>query len=128
MWISLKELGARKGVEREVANGVTIPNLGEQKILARMQKSFQKHIKAQVCDVSKALLSVKRLVEMRSRAIFDSGGSSFEDLYRGERMNLVEKGGLYVLKVWTRAGEQAGFLKAERNPAADREQWPLGRR
>ena len=97
---------AKSGVQYECANGDRIPNLGEQKFVAYTQEGCQKGIRAQVCEVNKALLSVRRLVEAGNRVVFDAGGSYIEDIYRGEKMYLQEKQGMYSLKVWTKG---AGF-------------------
>ena len=80
----------KKGVEYEVANGVRIPNLGEQRFVAHTQEGFQKNIKAQVCDVNKALLSVRRFVDAGNKVVFDKNGSYIEDSVRKEKMHLVE--------------------------------------
>ena len=59
-------------------------------------------MKAQVCEVNKARLSVKRVVQAGNRVVFDSAGSYVEDTYTGERMPLREEGGMYMLKLWVR--------------------------
>ena len=93
---------AKSGVQYECANGERIPNLGEQKFMAHTQEGCKKSIRAQVCEVTKALLSVRRLVEAGNRVVFEEGGSYIEDIYRKERMYLQEKHGMYTLKVWTK--------------------------
>ena len=101
--VEIKEGAASKsGVQYECANGERIPNLGEQKFMAYTQEGCQKRIRAQVCEVTKALLSVRRLVEAGNRVVFEEGGSYIEDIYRKERMYLQEKHGMYTLKVWTK--------------------------
>ena len=57
-------------------------------------------MKAQVCDVNKALLSVRRLTQAGNKVVFDPNGSYIENLETGEKMNMQEKGGMYVLKLW----------------------------
>ena len=61
---------------------------------------------AQVCDVSKPLLSVHRLVQAGSTVVFNSQGAYIQDDTTQERMYLVESGGMYMLKLWVPA---AGF-------------------
>ena len=97
---------AKSGVQYECANGERIPNLGEQKFMAYTQEGCQKKIRAQVCEVTKALLSVRKLVEAGNRVVFEENGSYIEDVYRKVRMYLQEKHGMYTLKVWTKG---AGF-------------------
>ena len=59
-------------------------------------------MRAQVCEVNKALLSVKRVVQAGNRVVFDSSGSYVEDTYTGERMALRDEGGMYMMKLWGR--------------------------
>ena len=92
----------RKGVQYEVASGTLIPNLGEKRFVAMGEGGQMRKMKAQVCEVNKALLSVKRVVQAGNRVVFDSGGSYVEDTYTGERMPLREEGGMYMLKLWVR--------------------------
>ena len=74
--------------------------------MAYMQEGCQKKIRAQVCEVTKALLSVRKLVEAGNRVVLEENDSYIEDIYRKERMYLQEKHGMYTLKVWTKG---AGF-------------------
>ena len=52
---------------------------------------------AQVGDVNKALLSVSKLIKTDHRVVFDPDGSYIEDRRSGEKMRLVEEGGMYAL-------------------------------
>ena len=92
----------RKGVQYEVARGTLIPNLGEKRFVAMGEGGQLRKMKAQVCEVNKALLSVKRVVQAGNRVVFDQEGSYVEDTYTGERMPLREEGGMYMLKLWVR--------------------------
>ena len=78
-------------------------------MVAHTQEGFQKNINAQVCDVNKALLSVRRLVDAGNKVVFDKNGSYIEDSVRKEKMHLVEKQGMYVLKVWTKGAAASNF-------------------
>ena len=60
-------------------------------------------MKAQVCDVSKALLSVHRVVQADSQVVFSPQGSFVHDEGTGEKIHLEEKGGMYMLKLWVEA-------------------------
>ena len=95
---------SRRGVQYEVANGTKIPNLGEKTFTAVSDEGSKRRITAQVCDVNKALLSVKRMTDAGNRVVFDSEGSYVEDKQTRERMWLKEEGGMYVLKVWVPRG------------------------
>ena len=47
----------------EVANGDRIPNLGEKRFVGVSEEGVSRNITAQVCEVNKGLLSVKKVVE-----------------------------------------------------------------
>jgi hypothetical protein len=94
----------KRGVEYEVANGVTIPNLGEKCFVAVAEEGQRRKMKAQVCAVNKALLSVSRMVQAGNRVVFEQSGSYVEDLHSGEKMYMYEKGGMYMLKMWVEKG------------------------
>ena len=102
----LKEGAARRrGVEYEVANGVRIPNLGEKKFVGISNEGVSRQITAQVCDVNKGLLSVRKMVNAGNRVVFDRHGSYIEDAQTGEIMNLEEKQGMYILRLWTKTSK-----------------------
>ena len=90
----------RRGVQYEVASGELIDNLGEKKFVGHSEAGHQRGMTAQVCDVNKALLSVKRIVAAGNRVVFDPNGSYIEDTSTGDRLQLKEKGGMYMLKLW----------------------------
>ena len=100
-----------RGVSYEVANGETIPNLGEKEIKCLTDgDGVKKVICAQVCDVSKPLLSVHRLVQAGHSVTFSPSGSYIQDGKTGQLMWLREHAGMYHLKLWVpRKPESAGF-------------------
>ena len=91
-------------MEYEVANGIRIPNLGEKKFVGTSTEGISRRLTAQVCDVNKALLSVSKVAKSGGRVVFDSDGSYIEDKNTGEKMNLVERNGMYMLSLWTKRG------------------------
>ena len=93
----------KKGVQYEVADGTLIPNLGEKKFVAVSDGGATRQMKAQVCEVNKALLSVHRVVQAGNRAVFSASGSFAQDESIGKTMELVEKGGMYMLRLWVEA-------------------------
>jgi len=97
----------KKGVQYEVADGTLIPNLGEKKFIAVNDSGVARHMRAQVCEVNKALLSVHRVVQAGNRVVFAASGSYVQDEQTGETMALEEKGGMYMLKLWVKA---QGFI------------------
>ena len=82
----------KKGVQYEVADGTLIPNLGEKKYIAVSDAGVARHMKSQVCEVNKALLSVHRCVQAGNKVVFATAGSYIEDEASGEIMPLTEKG------------------------------------
>ena len=93
----------KKGVQYEVADGTLIPNLGEKKFIAVSDNGVARQMRAQVCEVNKALLSVHRVVQAGNRVVFAASGSYVQDEHTGETMDLEEKGGMYMLKLWVKA-------------------------
>ena len=61
-------------------------------------------MRAPLCAVNKALLSVSRMVQAGNRVVFEEQGSYLEDLHSGEKMYMYEKGGLYKLRIWVEKG------------------------
>ena len=59
-----------------MADGTLIPNLGKKVFVAVGEQGSEKEMRAQVCDVNKALLSVKRATQAGNRVVFDEDGSS----------------------------------------------------
>ena len=105
MSIELKEGAAsRRGTEYEVANGVRIPNLGEKRFGAYTEEGSLRSITAQVCDVNKPLLSVRKVMAGGSRVVFDEEGSYIESKTTGERTWLKEQGGMFMLKMYVQRG------------------------
>ena len=87
-----------------MANGVRIPNQGENKFVGVSNEGISRRLVAQVCDVNKGLLSVSKVTKGGSRVVFDSDGSFIEDKRTKEKMHLSEKNGMYMLTLWTKKG------------------------
>jgi len=92
----------KRGIKYEVADGTLIPNLGEKKYEAVCDAGVRRHMRSQVCDVNRALLSVHRCVQAGNRVVFAASGSYIEDEASGEVMPLREQGGMYMLKLWVK--------------------------
>ena len=103
---------SKRNICYEVANGVRIANLGEKRFQAVSDEGLKVGIKAQVCDVNKGLLSVRRLVEKGNRVVFaakEAGGSYIQEAATGRKMHLAERRGMYMLKLWTKVESDTGF-------------------
>ena len=104
MCVATKEgLAMKQGIKYEVANGVRIDNLGEKNFKGVSKEGFFRSMTAQVCDVNKALLSVKKVIAAGNQVVFGSKeGSYIESNTTGERMWLEERGGMYILELWVK--------------------------
>ena len=90
----------KRGVEYEVADGTRISNEGEKKFRGITEENAQVDITAQVCDINKGLLSVRRMVDLGQRVVFEKAGGYIEDCRTGKKMWMTEDRGLYMLKMW----------------------------
>jgi len=108
MSVKMTEGDAKKrGVKYEVADGTLIPNLGEKNFVAVGENGSMRHMRLQVCDVNKSLLSVRRVTQAGNRVVLEADGGYIEDLVTGEVLELKMKEGMYMLKMWVRRGGQA---------------------
>lgn len=101
----------KRGVTYEVANGTSIPNLGERKFLGITAEGGQRGVTAQVCAVKQTLMSVSKMTAQGNRAMFDDEGSYVEDKTSGEITWMRQVGGMYMLKMWVsrKTNKEAGF-------------------
>ena len=102
--------GSKRGQSYEVANGDEIDNLGEKKFIGHMittegGDSGGRGITAQVCNVHRPLMSVKRMCKSGHRVTFDDEGSYVENKCTGEKLRIIEEDGEYLLDVWVKAKE-----------------------
>ena len=90
-----------RGVSYEVANGETIPNMVEKHIACvSHEEGLRKMITAQVCDVSKPLLSVHKLVQAGHTVVFSPGAAYIQSADTNDVLWLRESGGMFNLKMW----------------------------
>ena len=107
--------GSKRGQSYEVANGDEIPNQGEKKFVGYMatvegRESEGRGVTAQVCDVHRPLMSVKKMCKSGHRVIFDEEGSYVENKESGEQLRILEEDGEYLLDVWIKTkGEEPTF-------------------
>ena len=97
-WQSVSEV-----VEYEVANGETIPNLGERRcLLIIFGSAVPKRIVFQNADVHKPLLSISCCVDMGFDCCLGKVCRHLEDTVTGERLPLQRKDNLYTKRAWVR--------------------------
>ena len=101
----------RSGTEYEVANGKTIPNLGQQRFVGYTEDGLANEVTAQICAVNQTLMSVSKVVKRGNRVVFDSDGSYIEHKETGARTWMEQDGGMYSVKMWVsrRSTEDVGF-------------------
>ena len=100
-------VASRRGVEYEIATGELIPNLGEKRFQAVSEEGVTRNITAQVCDVNKALMSVKKVMRAGNRVVFDEDGTYVEDKTTGEKIWARDEGGMFMVRLWV--NRKAGF-------------------
>ena len=110
-------LQSQRGMEYEIANGDSIPNLGEKRCEMWTEGAMQpKSIAMQVADVHKALLSLSRCADMGFESRFGSHFGCLFDTATGEVIPLQRRGNLYVLRAWIRAAPASPFDGQDRRP------------
>ena len=97
-----------------------IPNKGQKEFKAQMTDGSEKILTAQVCDVNKALLSVKKVVASGNRVVFDPERAYIENVYTGEKMPMDNANGMYTLKMWVTSDAQV-FRGKEKHAEAGAE-------
>jgi hypothetical protein len=101
-------------MEYEVANGETIPNVGERHCLLMSEDSAQpKRITFQCADIHKPLLSVSRCADLGYQCILEAGGGRLVDTTTGEIIPLHRRGNLYVMRAWIRQDKSSDFTRPQ---------------
>ena len=105
-----EEVGHYQGAYK-VSEGL-LSRFGEKRVIGHTDyEGLRRTITAQVCEVSKPLLSVRKLVESSHSVIFDRQGGRITNDTTGEQIWLHEVDGMYRLRMWvpTNATSGAGF-------------------
>ena len=108
----LKNSASESGLTYTTATGKEIPNLGEKVVVVATTEGSTRSIKFQMCDVTKCLASVSRIVEAGHRVILDTpeAGSYIENRKSGERTYLLQERGLYLLDAWVMPFAEANHV------------------
>ena len=97
----MPSLASMRGMEYEVANGATTPNLGERKCDMITQGSMRvKPITFQVADIHKPLLSISHAADMGYECQLSKNGGWLCNRESGDAIPLIRKGNLYVFECW----------------------------
>ena len=99
----------RHEMEYGLANGASIPNLGERKGIIRTPGSLEeKRITFQVADVHKALLSVTGAPDAGCYCLLTDTGGALSLRLGGDRIPVRRKGYLYVIRCWVKSDSDPG--------------------
>ena len=91
------------GLEYEVANSMTILNVGERRIKVMIENSqTERKMVFQCADVHKPLLSVSKCSYQGYECVLNKTGGDLKDTVTGETTPLHRKGDLYVMRVWVK--------------------------
>ena len=106
-------LQSLRGDEYEVANGETVPNLGERRCVAMTSGSqVPKQITFQCADIHKPLLSTACAADAGYETRLQQQGGYLEHVETKDRIPVYRRENLYYLTMWVRAqpdgGEAAG--------------------
>ena len=92
--------GESFGKNYTAANGSAIKNRGEKIVSMMTQEGQWKNLKFQVCDVTRPLASVSKIVEAGHTVVFNpswKGGSYILNLQTREKTWLAQRDGVFVL-------------------------------
>ena len=92
--------GEAYGKNYTAANGSSIKNRGEKVVSMLTQEGQWRNLKFQVCDVTRPLASVSKIVEAGHTIVFApewKGGSYITNIKSKERTYLAQRDGVFVL-------------------------------
>ena len=108
---------SRAAVTYEFANGEEIPNLGEKLMPVVTAEGTWRGLRAQVADVTKALQSVRTLVQAGHMVVFgdgeDGSGNYIVNKTTGETTAVKDDGVNYLLGLFIAPMQAAGFARPE---------------
>jgi hypothetical protein len=91
--------GSRNGVQYVAANGMAMPNRGEQHIQVLTEEGHQCTLNMQVTDVKKALMSVARVCDAGHEVLFTAKGGEIHHLESGQVTKFNRVDNVYRLQV-----------------------------
>ena len=106
---AVEATNVKSDISFKLADGSRTPHMGEKTFKAYTEQGHLRHMVAAVTEVDDALLSVSKVVKAGNRVVFDDSGSYIENKQSGEVIPLVERRGLYKLKVWVPKDQSCPF-------------------
>ena len=98
----------RAGGRYRAANGVRIPNLGQQRVSFRTSEGHGCSLRFQVADVERPLISVSQLGKTGHKVEFEGDKGYIVHVRTGRRLRLQREGGVYILKMRVRIKPDVG--------------------
>ena len=111
---------SRNGVCYQIANGDSLPNLGEKIMAVVTDEGTIRAYKTQVAEVTSNLQSVRAMLKSHHAVVFDEDGSYAVNKITGEVNYITDDGSTYVMRHWIIPPDQidhemeaAGFRRQE---------------
>ena len=107
--------GQEAGQTVETAGGHELHNLGQVRVEFETQEGLESDISFQHIKATTPILSVRKLVKRGHQVEFRRGGGSIIAAGSGQRMDFVERGGVYYIKLKIRppvhVNRASGFIR-----------------
>ena len=100
---------SRVGGKYRAANGTRIANLGQQKVHFRTAEGHAVGMEFQVAEVERPLISVAQLTSAGNSLVLGETGGSIVNAKTGKTIELVRRGGVYLLMMNLGIGVASGF-------------------
>jgi hypothetical protein len=100
---------SRAGGRYRAANGARIPNLGQVKVRFENDAGDKCGTTFQVAEVERPLISATQLAASGNAVIIDQRGARIVNQRTKKAMDLIKRGGVYVLRMRVKADALPGF-------------------
>ena len=109
--------GQEIGQVVETAGGHELANIGQVRVEFETQEGFESDVTFQNIKVTTPILSVRKLVRKGHQVQFRKGGGSIVAAGSGQRMDFVERGGVYYITLKIRpptpVNSATGFIRRD---------------
>ena len=100
---------SRAGARYRAANGSRIRNVGQQKVAFSTTEGHHCSMPFQVAEVERPLISVTQLTAAGHRVVLGPAGGQIVHVASGRTIDLVKRGGVYLLLMNMGIGVASGF-------------------
>ena len=100
---------SKAGGKYRAANGTRIRNLGQQKVAFTIAEGHKCTMPFQVAEVERPLISVAQLTSAGNRVVLNDTGGQIVNAKTGKTIELVRRGGVYLLLMSIGVGAASGF-------------------